>query len=265
MQAVGEPLAQPEHELPNYGRAISLAVLGGLLLLALLAFTLVAFAGVTKDQRSLGDFVWAAQTAAWQLKFIVLPLALLGALAGWRMLRGMKNNPRFAALPAAYGGVALMGVVALLAAGLVGFTVPERLRLRQTQEEAATQTVGYTFHRAQLEYRSRYGTYAASLDDLKRLPDSNGSIAKALSQMTADSYRPWSVQAAAPGGKTLNGARVRPASARTGATEATEGLSFTNYELRLAGPDKLPNTEDDWIVRDGMMSKLDAPPVRATR
>lgn len=265
MQAVGEPLAQPEHQLPNYGRAVSLATTGGLLALALLAFTLVAFAGVDKPQRSLGDFIWAAQTAAWQLKFVVLPLAFLGALAGWRMLRGMKNNPLFAALPAAYGGVALMSAVALLAAGLVGLSVPERLRLRRTQEEAATQTIGYTFHRAQLEYRSRYGTYAASLDDLKRLPDGNGSIAKALSQMTAESYRPWSVQASVPGGKTLNGARVRPASARVGATEAAEGLSFTNYELRLAGPDKLPNTEDDWVVRDGLMTKVDAPIVRATR
>ena len=81
--------------------------------------------------------------------------------------------------------------------------------------------------------------------------------------MPQDSYRPWSVQAAAPGGKTLNGARVRPASSRVGASEATEGLSFTNYELRLPGPDKLLNTEDDWIMRDGVLTKLNAAPVRA--
>jgi hypothetical protein len=83
--------------------------------------------------------------------------------------------------------------------------------------------------------------------------------------MPAESYRPWSVQASLPGGKTLNGARVRPVSARVGTTEATEGVSFTNYELRLAGPDKQFNTEDDWILRDGLMTKVDAPPVAVKR
>ena len=55
---------------------------------------------------------------------------------------------------------------------------------------------------------------------------------------------------------------MRPVSARVGATEATEGISFTNYELRLAGPDKLPNTEDDFILRDGLITKVNAPLVR---
>ncbi len=258
VQAVGEPLSRPEHELPNYGRAISLATLGGLLLLTLLTFTGIAF----KGQSGFWRFVGAAETAAWQLKFVVLPLALLGTIAGWRMLRGMKNNPQFAALPAAYGGVATLAVVAVLMANLIGITVPERLRQNQAQAEAATQAVGYTFHRAQLEYRNRFGSYAASLEDLKRLPDTDGSIARATAQMPDESYRPWSVQASAPGSKTLNGARVRPVSARVG-TEATEGISFTNYELRLAGPDKLPNTEDDFILRDGLITKANAPLVRA--
>ena len=260
VQAVGEPLSRPEHELPNYGRAISLATFGGFLLV-----TLLVVAGIALYSRaSFGfwDFAAALETASWQLKFVVLPLSLIGAIASWRILRNMKNNPRFAALPAAYGGVAAMGLAALLMTNFIGITVPERLRQRQAQQEATTQAAGYTFHRAQLEYRNRFGTYAASIEDLRRLPDSDGSIAKAIGQMPDESYRPWSVQAAAPGGKTLNGARVRPVSARVGATEATEGISFTNYELRLAGPDKLPNTEDDFILRDGLITKVNAPLVR---
>ena len=262
VQAVGEPLTRPEHELPNYGRAISLATLGGSLLGALLVVSGIALLSRSRWSFGFWDFAAALETASWQLKFVVLPLSLMGTIAGWRILLGMKNNPRFAALPVAYGGVAAMSLVALLMAGFIGITAPERLRQRQAQQEATTQAAGYTFHRAQLEYRNRFGTYAASIEDLRRLPDSDGSIAKAIGQMPDESYRPWSVQAAAPGGKTLNGARVRPVSARVGATEATEGISFTNYELRLAGPDKLPNTEDDFIMRDGLITKVNAPLVR---
>ena len=31
---------------------------------------------------------------------------------------------------------------------------------------------------------------------------------------------------------------------------------FTNYELRLPGKDKKPNTEDDLVVRDGLILTL---------
>jgi hypothetical protein len=33
------------------------------------------------------------------------------------------------------------------------------------------------------------------------------------------------------------------------------GLAFTNYTLILPGEDKITGTEDDWIVRDGMIMK----------
>ena len=33
------------------------------------------------------------------------------------------------------------------------------------------------------------------------------------------------------------------------------GLSFTTYALILPGEDKIYGTEDDWIVRDGMIMK----------
>ena len=34
------------------------------------------------------------------------------------------------------------------------------------------------------------------------------------------------------------------------------GVSFTNYDLRLPGPDKILNTDDDFIVHDGVVMKL---------
>jgi hypothetical protein len=33
-------------------------------------------------------------------------------------------------------------------------------------------------------------------------------------------------------------------------------LSFTNYRLLLPGEDKITGTDDDWIVRDGMVMRL---------
>ena len=33
-------------------------------------------------------------------------------------------------------------------------------------------------------------------------------------------------------------------------------MSFTNYELRLPGKDKKRNTEDDLVVRDGLILTL---------
>jgi hypothetical protein len=33
------------------------------------------------------------------------------------------------------------------------------------------------------------------------------------------------------------------------------GLSFTRYELRLPGPDNKIGTEDDWAMRDGLITK----------
>jgi len=55
----------------------------------------------------------------------------------------------------------------------------------------------------------------------------------------------------------LRGVVIRNASL-TSATDDTQtgGLSFTNYQLRLPGEDKITGTEDDWVIRDGMVMKL---------
>ena len=55
--------------------------------------------------------------------------------------------------------------------------------------------------------------------------------------------------------RTLRGAVIRNASLDTTDDLPGEGLSFTNYDLRLPGADKLMGTEDDLIVRDGVIIK----------
>jgi hypothetical protein len=32
-----------------------------------------------------------------------------------------------------------------------------------------------------------------------------------------------------------------------------ESVTFTNYEVRLPGEDKLMGTDDDWMIRDGLI------------
>ena len=46
---------------------------------------------------------------------------------------------------------------------------------------------------------------------------------------------------------------IRNASISTADDAPGERLSFTNYELPLPGPDKIMGTEDDLIVRDGVI------------
>lgn len=260
-QAVGEPLARPERQLPNYSRAFFLSALGSLLLLSFLVAGGLAWFSQPVRSFKFWNLMAAGETASWQLRYVALPLALLGLGLGVPAIRRIRDDKRFAGLKLAYGGLALTAVMALMMGNLIGITVPERLRQRQVALDAGLQVTGRTIDRALVEYRVRYGTLPAGLEDLGRLPDADGSIARAVAQMPADSYRPWSVQADAKGSKTLNGARVRPASARLGNASVTEGLSFTNYELRLPGQDQKLSTDDDWMMRDGVMQRTAAWPV----
>ena len=63
------------------------------------------------------------------------------------------------------------------------------------------------------------------------------------------------VAAAAPKSKPLpRGGAIRTVSLNP--TADAGPVSFTSYELRLPGKDKKPNTEDDLVVRDGLILTL---------
>lgn len=262
-RSVGPPLARPEHVLPSYGRALLVTASGALLLLTFLSAT--AFALLEQKTLSLGfwQVVSAAETAAWRLKFLALPLALVAVWIGAALCRGIRREPRrFIGSRAAHMGLASSALVALMMLTFIGVTVPERLRQRQRGIDAGIYAEGYTIQRALLEYRARYGTYPTDMKDLRdRLPDSDGRLAAALNAVDARGYTPRADLAAAlPKSKTRRG---RPAQIRRAALDTTtddgaasdEKVSFTNYELRLPGEDKILNTEDDWLMRDGVILK----------
>lgn len=258
-RAVGPPLAKPDHQLLSYGPAVIAAASGLVMLIAFLGSTVAGWI-IKGAALQFGAIVNAGQVAAWQAKWVALPMAVATIWTGARLTRNISRNPeRFAGLRLARTGFSAAIVATLLVGTLIGVTVPERLRRRQWAFDAAEQARGYTLHRALLQYRDLHGTLPPQDDlvnQLKTLPDPDGSIAEALQVVDSNDYQPGAVvAAAAPKNKRLQrGGAIRTASLTT--TIDQPAVSFTNYDLRLPGPDKKRNTDDDLVIRDGLIMTL---------
>jgi hypothetical protein len=235
--------------------------------------TQTVFALAKRGSWSFGfwDVVAAAETASWRLKWITIPVALIVLWGGRRLYATMLLAPsRFVGIKIARRGWLASAAVIVLIATLIAVTVPDRLRQRQLSIEAGINARAYTLIRAQLEYQQLHGTLPGEVRDLSELPDPDGSIAAALNDVEPGAYQPRADFAVLPAekGRRLPGAVIRNASVSTASDEPAAGLSFTNYDLRLPGPDKLLRTDDDLLIRDGVIYKAsevkDAPlPVRA--
>lgn len=260
-RAVGEPLPKPAHELPSYGRALVLAVTGSLVALIFVVQTISAF--VQKWDGSFGFWSWVAagETAAWRLKWTAIPVLFVVLWFGRKLYRSILSQPeKFCGVNYARNGLLASATVAMLIAMLIGVTVPARLEHRRLAKEAAILAQGYTIERALLEYRIKYHTLPADFKTLQeRVSDPDGTLAAALSGVDPLAYVPTADFAAnaTEKSRTLRGAVIRKASLSS-ATDDTPpgGLAFTNYVLRLPGEDKILDTEDDWVVRDGVVMKL---------
>jgi type II secretory pathway pseudopilin PulG len=252
-------LARAEHELASYGRAV-IALAGGVVMSA--AFLVATVAALVENNGvwfSFSSLLTAGEVAAWRLKWYALPLAVVILWSGARLTGSIRKNPgRFIGLSAARAGFVSALVATAMIAGLIGITVPERLRRRQWAVEAADNARGYTLARALLEYREQKGTVPAQDElrsELSTLPDPDGSIAEALRNLDVSGYEASTVLAAtSTQRKSLvpRGSAIRNASASTNPT-TDRGVSFTSYKLRLPGPDKVLNNDDDLIVEDGLI------------
>jgi hypothetical protein len=194
------------------------------------------------------------------MKWVAIPLAFLVLFGGRKTYRSMLQQPtRHCGLVYARRGLAASVAVCLLIAGLIGISVPTRLRNRKLAIEAGDQARGYRVDRALFEYRDRFGTYPSDVNDLlKELPDEDGTLAEALRNIDSTSYKTTADLAAVPQKKpgALQGVVIRNASLNTGIDDGPSGsISFTNYEVRLAGIDRISGTEDDLIVRDGLITR----------
>ena len=277
-RSVGEPLPRPEHELPSYGRSLVLAVTGTLLVLIFVVQTLIALVqrspsgGTPKLALAsivpLDFWVWiaAVETASWRLKWIMIPITLFIIFGSRKLYRSIAQSPaRFCGLRYARNGYLASVLVPLLILIFIGITVPARLSHREWGIEARTNALGYATDRVLLEYREKFGTFPSDKRDLTRLPDPDGSIAALLKEIDVSEYKVSAEVAAVPkqNPRPLRGGVIRNASLSTAADEPlSEGLSFTNYELRLPGPDKVMGTEDDLLIRDGVFTELPQTPRR---
>ncbi len=181
--------------------------------------------------------------------------------------RSNRRRPVFAACGYARKGYFASALVPLLVFILIGITVPARLRHRQWAIEAKDYPSIRRIDRAFDEYRLLVGSLPGEPKDLlKRLPDEDGSIAEALRNLDMSNYKPSADLAAVPNTqpRQLRGAVIRNASLSTADDSLGERLSFTNYELPLPGPDKLMGTEDDLVVRDGVIYKASEAPRHGT-
>ena len=260
-RSVGEPLPRPAHELPSYGRSLLLAVSGSLVVLVFVVQTIIAFFQRTPDSFGFWNWVAAGETAAWRLKWISIPVLIATFWLGRKLYRSILLQPeKFCGVKYARRGLIASATVVMLIALLIGVTVPARLEHRKLAKEAAFLVHWYTLDRAFTEYRIKYKTLPADINDLReRLPDPDGSLAAAISIVEPGAYRP-SVDVAAVAtekSRGLRGAVIRNASLSS-ATDDTPagGLAFTNYVLRLPGEDKIAGTDDDWVARDGMVMRL---------
>jgi hypothetical protein len=203
------------------------------------------------------SWVAAAETASWRLKWIMIPITFLVLFGSRKLYRSIMQSPAdFCGVSYARKGYLASATVPLLILVLIGITVPERLRQRQRGIEAGFNAQGYRIDRALDEYRQEFGTLPSELKDLSRLSDADGSIAAALKGTDANGYKASAEVAAKQAPRPLRGAVIRNASLNSGADETiSEGLSFTNYELQLPGMDRILGTEDDLLVRDGVITK----------
>jgi hypothetical protein len=225
--------------------------------------TLAFFSMIPFDVVSWFD---AAETAAWRLKWVMIPATIFVLWSSRKLYRSIVQSPtRFCGRRYARNGYLASALVPLAILILIGVSAPKRLEDRRLGIEAGGNALANTFNRAIFEYSVKFGRVPNDLSDLRQLPDADGSIAAALNTfdptMYPNAYRPSAEIASKQKPSTLRGAVIRNASINTSADETlNEGLSFTNYDLRLPGSDKLMGTDDDLILRDGVITKAaDAP------
>lgn len=261
-RAVGPPLAKAERELPSWGRAFIVAALGVLMLVMLLIASIVMLAQTRPIAIGLNAFRYAAETAVWNLKWVEFPLVIAALWIGIRLARSIRQMPeRFTGLWAARGGLIASGLATVIMVSLIGVTVPERLDRHRQAIDAGYYAKYYTIQRALLEYSELHkGTVPTDTAELlKEVPDPGGVIAEALRDFDPNGYKPSAVMAAtSTKGKTqgLRGGALRNAATSPSADQLDHGVSFTSYELRLAGEDKILGNDDDFVMRNGVIEKV---------
>lgn len=176
-------------------------------------------------------FAMLALMSVWFRPMLVF--ALLALIASIRALRAGRANPvrfggaRTARIGLALGCSALVGVGSWWAAG-----IPRAIERGREQQAAATRAEMYALSSRMISYRARFGAFPSRLSDLERLDDA------ASANSPRDGWNRRIAYAAFTSGIASRG-RAPQLNA--------------NFELRSPGPDGVPNTSDDIVMRDGQI------------
>jgi hypothetical protein len=172
-----------------------------------------------------------------------------------RAMRLARQNPT------GYGGygLALSVLIVTMVSGsvLAGYAVsrfPRFLEKRKLRAEAATKATVFEIANLAEAYKSKTGSYPVSIEALRRFAGRTLPGDYWERQLTYQSYT--EAIADARFGDFVESARPRSA-----------GIPFSNFELRSAGPDGKFGTEDDIVMRDGVLHTspeiVKRPPARA--
>ena len=267
-RAVGPPLARPERELPGYGHALAVCAAGFVLFLAFAVAVVAALSQRETFALGADNLLRAAETAAWRLKWSALPLALLLSFVCAKLYARMRREPaRFVGHGHARAGLAVTFAVAVALTTFVGITVPERLRVRELARRAADNALLYETDIALDRYRRKFGTYPATISDLRRLEDADGSVARLLDVIAAGEYKPETDIASLNTGRAKARSKRRGTVIRARASNTDDllidSIVLTNYAVTLPGRDRLLGTDDDLYIRDGLILDATRPPAKS--
>lgn len=261
-RAVGVALPKPSIELPSYGRSLVLVVAGSLSVLLFLVQTIIAMFQRGFDPLGFWSWIAAAETAAWRLKWISIPVAVITLWLGRKLYRSVKQQPdRFCGVVHARRGLLASLSVPALIAVLIGVTVPVRLERRAWGMQAADTANYLRLSSALNEYRLVYKTLPDKSrwkEDLAKLPDPDGSLAVALRELDLVDYQPRAeVADNSTQKRSFRGSVIQRVSLTSAIDDSTPaGVAFIHYDITLPGEDKILGTEDDWVDRDGVVMRL---------
>lgn len=161
----------------------------------------------------------------------LVAVAIVAAVVGIRAVRAARRDPaRHGGLRTASAGLALSVLVTLVAGGIGIARIPRYIDQRREAKAAATRAEMYRIAGLVQEYRATYGAYPERLSDLTQFDAATAP---------ADVRDSWE-------------RRIIYSGFTSGIASASGALTLNaNFELRSPGPDGLPNTPDDIIMRDG--------------
>ncbi|MBI3949826.1 MAG: hypothetical protein HY314_05170 [Acidobacteria bacterium] len=223
-RCVGAPLTASIYPVPR--------LVYGITALLVIVVVVAVQATITIKNLYLTDLKWQWElflTTSYLAKFL-LPVVMVATFLACCGLRLASRRP------SEYGGarlsrycLALSLLLFLLDGGALAGRLPDMLESRKLKQRAYTEAMMYKLNLAVAKYREQYGAYPERLIDLQEMDPTMRPVLDYWDHALV--YTPMSSDVAS---------RVSP-------------VPFQNYELISRGGDGILGTEDDIVMRDGLM------------